>query len=184
MPNLARLNDEAAPDASATAIANAESDASTIYHILGCLENFLALRPRMARDLASGQCLSWLMQRCRRKGRHDQNRGYAAELLAVLVQGEEGAYVCERLGRTDGIDQLLEVLSVSDGTKCALRIPLSAGISGIAKEIPATRRSSSSSRTSLMSSAPSWRSKKTRRASSRQRARSSCASFCGERHVE
>ena len=115
VPNLARLNDEAPPDASATAVANAESDASTIYHILGCLENFLALRPRMARDLASGQCLAWLMQRCRRKGRHDQNRGYAAELLAVLVQGEEGAYVCERLGRADGIDHLLEVLSVSCG---------------------------------------------------------------------
>lgn len=120
IPNLTRLSDETPEGGDATAVANAESDANTIYHMLGALENLLSLKPTLARDLANGSLLTWLLKRMARKGKHDQNRGYAAELLAVLVQSEEGSYVCEKLGEKGGIDDVLQVLSVSIGSAKAV----------------------------------------------------------------
>ncbi|CEH12362.1 Uncharacterized conserved protein [Ceraceosorus bombacis] len=111
IPNLTRLSDEAPEGGDATAIANAESDANTIYHMLGALENLLSLKPTLARHLADSTLLGWLLERAARKGKHDQNRGYAAELLAVLVQSQEGNYVCQKLGEKHGIDDVLQLLS-------------------------------------------------------------------------
>lgn len=132
IPNLLRLNDIAPPEADATAIANAESDANAIYHLLGSLENLLSLKPAVARPLVDSALLKWLLQCVGRKGKYEQNRGYAAELLAVLVQGEEAQYVCEKLGSAGGMDDLLQVLSVSG----SLRVQQRGGLTHALAEIP------------------------------------------------
>jgi beta-catenin-like protein 1 len=54
--------------------------------------------------------LSWLLKRIQAKS-HDENRGYAAELLSILLQDNSGNRIA--LGKQDGVETLLKVLSVS-----------------------------------------------------------------------
>jgi hypothetical protein len=54
--------------------------------------------------------MQWLLQRIHAK-KHDENRSYAAELLSILLQNSDDNK--NALGRHDGVEVLLKVLSVS-----------------------------------------------------------------------
>ena len=54
--------------------------------------------------------LTWLLNRIQSKT-HDENRGYAAELLSILLQNNVDNRL--ELGKKDGVETVLKVLSVS-----------------------------------------------------------------------
>lgn len=124
--NLSRFNDQRPQKSDSTsqedaaAASNAESDANAIFHLLGVVENLVSLRPTLAKETVTGtKLLAWLMARIKRKGPHDQNRGYAGELLAILLQSQAGEEmsgmnrdICAKFGQAEGIDCLLSVLAV------------------------------------------------------------------------
>lgn len=122
--NLVRLNDDPSSSQAGNASQmNVESDATTIYHLLGLVENLVSLRPELAQSfLAASAFLDWILMRMSRKGSFDQNKAYAGELLGVLMQTAsslgDGRYDCNRLfGQQDGIAKCLEVLAVSIDAK-------------------------------------------------------------------
>ena len=94
-----------------------ESDRQGIYHILGIFENFVGSSPTLAERLVlKTKLLSWLLNRIQSKA-HDENRGYAAELLSILLQGSQLNRL--ELGKKDGVETLLKVASVCRGLeKC------------------------------------------------------------------
>ncbi|KAF5390661.1 hypothetical protein D9757_002762 [Collybiopsis confluens] len=95
--NLKRLNEKE------------ESDRQGIFHILGFFENILGFDPILAAELVSKtDILSWLLERIQAK-LHDENRGYAAELLSILLQNNQANRV--ELGKKDGIETMLKVVS-------------------------------------------------------------------------
>lgn len=53
--------------------------------------------------------LPWLLRRIESKA-HDENRGYAAELLSILLQDNKANRI--ELGKKDGIESILKVVSV------------------------------------------------------------------------
>lgn len=53
--------------------------------------------------------LTWLLNRIQSKT-HDENRGYAAELMSILLQNDIDNRV--ELGKKDGVETILKVLSV------------------------------------------------------------------------
>lgn len=87
-----------------------ESDRSGVYHALSVLEN-LSSRPSLAEKIGQDTTiLQWLLQRIqKRESPVSQNKQYAAEVLAILLQSSE-------LNRTklcdmEGVDVLLQLLS-------------------------------------------------------------------------
>ena len=107
--NLSRFDDTLPPDDDPARLANYESDAQNVYHTLGVLENLVSLRAALAEEIiAQTQLLPWLLRRMQRD-RFDQNKGYAGELLAILLQGSEANR--EALGRSGGVDALLSTLA-------------------------------------------------------------------------
>ncbi|KAE8227347.1 hypothetical protein CF319_g166 [Tilletia indica] len=110
------LNDETA------AISNLASDLSAVYHTLSLFENLISLQPSLADQAGkSTGLLPWLVRRITSKSRPgkgglgpawDQNRYYAAELLAMLVQGADGEENRKRIGDAGAIDELLGVISL------------------------------------------------------------------------
>jgi beta-catenin-like protein 1 len=53
--------------------------------------------------------MSWLLDRIQAK-EHDENRGYAAEILAILLQDDKDNKL--EFGKKDGVEILLKTLSV------------------------------------------------------------------------
>ncbi|KAJ3924055.1 Catenin-beta-like protein [Lentinula edodes] len=95
--NLKRLNEDE------------ESDRQGVFHILGFFENLVGFNPSLATDLVlKTNILVWLLQRIQSK-KHDENRGYAAELLSILLQDNQANRL--ELGKKDGIETLLKVAS-------------------------------------------------------------------------
>lgn len=94
-----------------------ESDRQGIYHVLGIFENFVGSSPTLAERLVlKTKLLPWLLNRIQSKA-HDGNRGYAAELLSILLQGSRLNRL--ELGKKDGVETLLKVASVCRGLeKC------------------------------------------------------------------
>ena len=87
-----------------------EADRQGIYHVLGIFENFVGSQPPLAERLVlKTKLLPWLLNRTQSKT-HDENRGYAAELLSILLQGSQLNRI--ELGRRDGVEILLNVASV------------------------------------------------------------------------
>ena len=87
-----------------------EADRQGIYHVLGIFENFVGSKPPLAERLVlKTKLLPWLLNRVQSK-RHDENRGYAAELLSILLQGSQPNRL--ELGKKDGVETLLSVASV------------------------------------------------------------------------
>ncbi|KAH9077192.1 DUF1716-domain-containing protein [Lactarius deliciosus] len=83
-----------------------ESDRQGIFHILGIFENFVGSKPPLAERLVlKTKLLPWLLNRIQSKT-HEENRGYAAELLSILLQGSRLNRL--ELGEKDGIETLLE----------------------------------------------------------------------------
>ena len=87
-----------------------ESDRQGVYHVLGIFENFVGSKPLLAERLVlKTKLLPWLLNRVQSKP-HDENRGYAAELLSILLQGSRLNRL--ELGKKDGVEPLLNVASV------------------------------------------------------------------------
>ncbi|KAL1855073.1 DNA-dependent RNA polymerase II [Paecilomyces lecythidis] len=87
-----------------------ETDRAGIYYILSVLEN-LASQQSIAEKIGDGQdVFKWLLSRIQRKESPvSQNKQYAAEILAILLQSS--AKNKEKLIALDGVDVLLQLLS-------------------------------------------------------------------------
>lgn len=116
--NLTRLNEQE------------DADRQGVFHVLGKLhlliefihlfttasvqgifENLIGFNPSFASDLVSKtKILPWLLHRIQSTN-HDENRGYSAELLSILLQNSQSNKVL--LGQIDGVEIILKVLSVS-----------------------------------------------------------------------
>ncbi|KAH7105510.1 DUF1716-domain-containing protein [Auriculariales sp. MPI-PUGE-AT-0066] len=95
--NLDRLNEEE------------EADRQGVFQILGIFENIIGISPELSNELVSRTALmKWLLQRVEGKT-HDENRSYAAELLAILLQDNSRNRL--QFGELDGVEALLKVLS-------------------------------------------------------------------------
>ncbi|KAF9567315.1 DUF1716-domain-containing protein [Agrocybe pediades] len=95
--NLARLNE------------SEEADRQGVFHILGIFENFIALNPGLSSSLVSKTTvMDWLLNRIQQKS-HDENRGYAAELLSIFLQDKVDNKLV--FGEKNGVEVLLKVLS-------------------------------------------------------------------------
>jgi len=55
--------------------------------------------------------LAWVLDRIQSKT-HEENRGYAAELLSILLQEDIDNRL--ELGKKDGVETILKVLAVSN----------------------------------------------------------------------
>lgn len=79
----------------------------------GIFENILGFNPQLSTQLVEKtSILPWLLNRIQLKT-HDENRGYAAELLSILLQDNSKNRL--EFGKRDGVEALLKVLSVSHG---------------------------------------------------------------------
>ena len=97
--NLDRLNEEE------------EADRLGVFHVLGILENVLAFNPDISKTLIKKtKTLSWTLTRIQNPVQ-DDNRGYAAELVSILLQNDRENRVA--YGKNDGVETSLKVLSVS-----------------------------------------------------------------------
>ncbi|KAG6816922.1 hypothetical protein H0H87_001624 [Tephrocybe sp. NHM501043] len=86
-----------------------ESDRQGVFHILGIFENVLGFNPQLSTNLvAKTTILSWLLNRIQSKA-HDENRGYAAELLSILLQDNQKNR--QEFGKQDGVETTLKTLS-------------------------------------------------------------------------
>lgn len=96
--NISRLNEDI------------ESDRAGIYHVLSVLEN-LSSRPSIAATLGQKtELLPWLLSRIRRpEPTVSQNKQYAAEMLAILLQSS--SEIGTKVISLDGIDAILQLLS-------------------------------------------------------------------------
>jgi beta-catenin-like protein 1 len=85
-----------------------------LVHIpcLGILENVLGFNPDLAVLLVTKtKTLPWTLKRIQ-SASHDDNRGYAAEVLSILLQNNRENRL--DFGKNDGIEAVLKVLSVGD----------------------------------------------------------------------
>lgn len=97
---------------SVAADANAESDSDATFHLLGLIENLISLRPSLADDLFASTFLKWVLSKISPKTAYDQNKGYAAELLCIVLQaGQSSEQRSIEFGKKGGIDQLLNALA-------------------------------------------------------------------------
>ncbi|KAH7914167.1 Catenin-beta-like protein [Hygrophoropsis aurantiaca] len=95
--NLSRLNEEE------------ESDRQGVFHIMGVFENVLGFNPSLSTRLVfKTNMMTWLLNRIQSKN-HDENRGYAAELLSILLQTEASNKAV--FGEKDGVEIILKILS-------------------------------------------------------------------------
>ncbi|TCD69674.1 hypothetical protein EIP91_006691 [Steccherinum ochraceum] len=86
-----------------------ESDRQGVFHVLGIFENVLGFNAELSTDLvAKTAILDWILKRIQSKT-HDENRGYAAELLSILLQNNRSNRL--ELAKKDGVETALKVLS-------------------------------------------------------------------------
>jgi hypothetical protein len=102
-------------------------DSIIIY--AGVFENILGLAPQTSMQVVSKTTLlPWILKRIEAKN-HEENRGYAAEILSILLQDSRENRLA--LGKHDGVDTILRVLSVRGYSPTACHAPydLSSAIS-------------------------------------------------------
>lgn len=81
------------------------------FNHTGIFENILEFNAELSTQLAAKTgILKWLLNRIQSK-KHDENRGYAAEILPILLQNNRANRL--KLGEQDGVETLLKILSVS-----------------------------------------------------------------------
>lgn len=87
-----------------------ESDRAGVYHALSVLEN-LASRTSLAEKIGlDTRTAQWLLQRIQKKENPvGQNKQYAAEILAILLQSSP--LTRQKLSELDGVDLLLQLLA-------------------------------------------------------------------------
>ena len=77
----------------------------------GIFENVLGFKAELSEDLvAKTTILDWILKRIQSKT-YDENRGYAAELLSILLQNNRSNRL--EFTKKDGVEVSLKVLSVS-----------------------------------------------------------------------
>ncbi|KAL1990431.1 hypothetical protein VTN49DRAFT_6270 [Thermomyces lanuginosus] len=88
-----------------------DADRAGVYYVLNVMEN-LASQASIAEKLGlDDQVLSWLLSRIQKKESPvSQNKQYAAEVLAILLQSSQKTRL--KLAEKDGVDILLQLLSV------------------------------------------------------------------------
>lgn len=87
---------------------------------LGFFENVLGFNPQLAtRLVAKTKILPWLLRRVQAETQ-DDNRGYAAELLSILLQNERLNRI--EFGNLDGVEVILKILSVSVATSAEILV--------------------------------------------------------------
>lgn len=91
-----------------------ESDRAGVYHILNVLENALSDTANLDAVGSKAALMHWLLSRIKKadsnaRGKVGQNRQYAAEILAILLQSNRANR--DRLAQKEGVDTLLELLS-------------------------------------------------------------------------
>jgi beta-catenin-like protein 1 len=101
--NLGRLNET-----------SNENDRAGVYHILNVLENIMSEPTHHEAVGSKDAMIGWLLTRIKRpdpdaRAKVGQNRQYAAEILAILLQSNKRNR--DRLARKEGVDALLELLS-------------------------------------------------------------------------
>ncbi|KAH9938158.1 DUF1716-domain-containing protein [Fomitopsis serialis] len=95
--NLGRLNEAE------------EADRQGVFQTLGIFENIIGSDPDFAPQLiAKTSVLKWLLDRIQSKA-HNENRGYAAEILSILLQNNRVNRL--EFGKQDGVETALKVLS-------------------------------------------------------------------------
>ncbi|EWC43646.1 hypothetical protein DRE_01533 [Drechslerella stenobrocha 248] len=90
--------------------AGSDEDRAGVYHILEVLENLSSQQGIAERIVRETGALAWLLQRVQvKESPVGQNKQYAAEVLAILVQSS--AENRRKLVEIDGVDVLLQLLS-------------------------------------------------------------------------
>ena len=80
------------------------------FFAAGIFENILGTNAELATDLVSKTTImKWLLDRIQSKA-HDENRGYAAELISILLQNNRPNRLA--FGKEDGVEICLKVVAV------------------------------------------------------------------------
>ncbi|KAF4793268.1 Beta-catenin-like protein 1 [Turdus rufiventris] len=87
-----------------------KEEADGVHNTLGIVENMAEFRPEMCTEAAQQGLMQWLLKRLKAKMPFDANKLYCSEVLAILLQNNDDNR--ELLGELDGIDVLLQQLSV------------------------------------------------------------------------
>ncbi|XP_069383212.1 beta-catenin-like protein 1 [Paralichthys olivaceus] len=87
-----------------------KEEADGIYNTLAIIENMAEFRPGLCAEAAQQGLMQWLLKRIKAKIPFDANKLYCSEILAILLQNNDNTR--ELLGEMDGIDVLLQQLSV------------------------------------------------------------------------
>ncbi|XP_041954161.1 beta-catenin-like protein 1 [Alosa pseudoharengus] len=96
--NMERLNEQV------------KEEADGVYNTLAIIENMAEFRPGLCTEAAQQGLMQWLLKRIKVKMPFDANKLYCSEILAILLQNNDGTRGL--LGELDGIDVLLQQLSV------------------------------------------------------------------------
>uniref|UniRef100_A0A3B4AN90 Beta-catenin-like protein 1 n=1 Tax=Periophthalmus magnuspinnatus TaxID=409849 RepID=A0A3B4AN90_9GOBI len=87
-----------------------KEEADGVYNTLAIIENMAEFRPGLCTEAAQQGLMQWLLKRIKQaKMPFDANKLYCSEILAILLQNNDTR---ELLGEMDGIDVLLQQLSV------------------------------------------------------------------------
>ncbi|XP_058499523.1 beta-catenin-like protein 1 [Solea solea] len=87
-----------------------KEEADGIHNTLAIIENMAEFRPGLCAEAAQQGLMQWLLKRIKAKIPFDGNKLYCSEILAILLQSNDNTR--ELLGEMDGIDVLLQQLSV------------------------------------------------------------------------
>ncbi|KFV93292.1 Beta-catenin-like 1, partial [Fulmarus glacialis] len=87
-----------------------KEEADGVHNTLAIVENMAEFRPEMCTEAAQQGLMQWLLKRLKAKMPFDANKLYCSEVLAILLQNNDDNR--ELLGELDGIDVLLQQLSV------------------------------------------------------------------------
>ncbi|KAG7520099.1 beta-catenin 1 [Solea senegalensis] len=87
-----------------------KEEADGIHNTLAIIENMAEFRPGLCAEAAQQGLMQWLLKRIKAKIPFDANKLYCSEILAILLQSNDNTR--ELLGEMDGIDVLLQQLSV------------------------------------------------------------------------
>lgn len=86
-----------------------KEEADGVHNSLGIVENLAESRPSMVTEAAAEGLLGWILKRLKAKIPFDDNKLYAGEILAILLQNSDENR--RLLGDTDGVDILLGQLA-------------------------------------------------------------------------
>jgi beta-catenin-like protein 1 len=89
-----------------------EDDFEGIHKVLNVIENILEIKPDTAQYIVDNtKIFVWLIKRLNPKTPFDDNKLYASEIFAMLVQNNKANQFT--IGKTGGIEHLLNTLAVS-----------------------------------------------------------------------